>query len=244
MLIVVFFILTAYLGVCAAGGAYVVDQALHRPRQQLTGTDRAQAEALARTHGAKLETVSIAAGDGATLRGWLFSASQPTVPSILLAHGIASNRASMLAVARLFVERGYRVLVVDLRGAGESGGEYGTYGALETDDLHRWIAWMRRGDRPGVCVYELGISLGAALVLGAASAPGLCGVVAQSPFASLREIGFDRIGQQAHVGPWAGRSVLRPGIELAFLYARFRYGVDLNDASALRRWRVRAPRFS
>ena len=235
--------LTAYLVVCAAGGAYVVGQALRRPRQQLTAADRAQAEALARTLGAKLETVSIEAGDGVTLRGWLFSASPPKVPSILLAHGIASNRAGMLAVARLFVERGYRTLVVDLRGAGESGG-YGTFGALETDDLHRWIAWMRRGDRSGVCVYELGISLGAALVLGAAGAPGLCGVVAQSPFASLREIGFDRIGQQLHIGSWAGRSVLRPGLEFAFLYARFRYGVDLSTHRPWHRWRVRAPRFS
>jgi fermentation-respiration switch protein FrsA (DUF1100 family) len=89
---------------------------------------------------------------------------------------------------------------------------------------------MRGND--GSCVYTFGQSLGAAHALGASDAPGLCGVIAQSGFASLREITFDRIGQQAYTGHWLGRTLFRPGVEFAFLYARARYGIDFGAASA------------
>jgi fermentation-respiration switch protein FrsA (DUF1100 family) len=56
--------------------------------------------------------------------------------------------------------------------------------------------------------------------------------VAVSVFASLRETVFDRIGERLHTGPWAGRTLLRPGVEFGMVYARFRYGLDLAAASA------------
>lgn len=222
-----------YIGLCVFGGAFLVERALRRPRHLITTADRARADDLARTLGARLETASIAAGDGATLRGWLFTPARPNSDSVLLLHGITSNRAAMLAPVRMFVEHGYRSLAVDARAHGESGGELGTFGVREADDLRRWIAWMRNGARDA-CVYEFGQSLGAALALQAADAPGLCAVVAESGFASLREMAFDRIGQQLHTGSWAGRTLLRPGVELGFLYARIRYGLDLTSAAPVK----------
>jgi uncharacterized protein len=221
-----------YVGLCFAGGAVFAERAVHRVvRRPITEADRAAAADLARSLGARLETVSISAGDGAAMRGWLFTPSRSGTQSVLLLHGITGNRAGMTGTVRMFLEAGYRTLAVDLRAHGESDGEFGTSSVREADDVRRWIAWLRTVGPDG-CVYEVGGSLGAGFAVQAADAPGLCGVVAVSVFASLRETTFDRIGQPLHMGPWVGRILLRPAVEFGFLYARLRYGLELGAASA------------
>ena len=61
--------------------------------------------------------------------------------------------------------------------------------------------------------------------------PGFCAVVAESTFASFREASYDRMGEKMNSGVWAGRTLLRPAVEAGLLYARWRYGVDLEQAS-------------
>ena len=53
----------------------------------------------------------------------------------------------------------------------------------------------------------------------------------ESPFASFREIGYDRVDQFFRTGPWLGRTVLRPIIEFAFVYARWKYKLDFEQVS-------------
>ncbi|MFA5909591.1 MAG: alpha/beta fold hydrolase [Vicinamibacterales bacterium] len=225
-------LIAACLAVAVGAGACLVDRAIHRPRTALTADNHARAADLATSLGAVLETVSVTAGDGATLQGWLFTPGNSNGDTVMLLHGITSNRAGMLPRARALLERGYRALALDGRGHGDSGGDLVTFGALESGDMRGWIAWVRQRATNG-CVFLLGDSLGAAVALQSADAPGVCGVIAQSAFANMREIAFDRVGQQLRTGAWVGRSVLRPGIEAGLLYARVRYGVDLGAASAL-----------
>lgn len=59
---------------------------------------------------------------------------------------------------------------------------------------------------------------------------GFCAVIAESPFATFREAAYDRLGQQFSRGPRLGRTVLRPAFYAGLLYARARYGVDLEKA--------------
>lgn len=61
--------------------------------------------------------------------------------------------------------------------------------------------------------------------------PRFCAVVAESPFASFRQIAYVRVGQFAGTGPWLGKIALHPAVELAFLYGRITRGVALTDAS-------------
>jgi pimeloyl-ACP methyl ester carboxylesterase len=222
----------AYVGLSIVGGVAFAERAIHRAaRNPITAADRAVATELARTLGAGLENVSVSADDGAALRGWLFTPSRPNTHSVLLLHGVTSNRAAMMGAARLFLEAGYRTLAADLRAHGDSDGEFGVSGLREAGDVRRWIVWLRN-ERSHGCVYAFGGSLGAGLAVQAADAPGLCAVVAVSVFASLRETVFDRIGERLNMGPWAGRTLLRPGVEFGFVYVRFRYGLDLAAASA------------
>jgi hypothetical protein len=59
-------------------------------------------------------------------------------------------------------------------------------------------------------------------------------VVAESSFSSFREVAYDRMGQWFGTGPWIGRTVLRPAVDLGFFYARLRYGINFGQASPSR----------
>jgi len=61
--------------------------------------------------------------------------------------------------------------------------------------------------------------------------PRFCAVAAESSFSSFREIAYDRMGQPFHLGPWFGRTIFRPVVEFAFLYARWKYKLDMQQVS-------------
>jgi pimeloyl-ACP methyl ester carboxylesterase len=61
--------------------------------------------------------------------------------------------------------------------------------------------------------------------------PHFCAVIAESSFANFREIAYDRMGQPFHLGPWVGRTVLRPLVEVAFLRARLKYHLRMDNIS-------------
>jgi uncharacterized protein len=74
--------------------------------------------------------------------------------------------------------------------------------------------------------------MGAAQLLQALTVePNFCAVVAESSFANFREIAYDRMGQQFHAGPWVGRTLLRPVVEIALTYVRLEDRLDLAAAS-------------
>ena len=74
--------------------------------------------------------------------------------------------------------------------------------------------------------------MGAAMILEAMrTTPGLCAVVADAPFDSFREVSYERLSQDFGAGEWLGRTLLRPIVDIGFLYVRLRYGVDMEAAS-------------
>ena len=74
--------------------------------------------------------------------------------------------------------------------------------------------------------------MGAAELLQSLSVePRFCAVAAESSFSTFREIAYDRMGQPFHLGPWFGRTLLRPVVEFAFLNARLKRGLDLQQVA-------------
>ena len=142
----------------------------------------------------------------------------------------------MLGYADLLLRHGYSVLLVDARAHGMSDGNLATYGVKEADDVRRWYDWIARTESPG-CIFGLGESMGAGQLLNSlgpnskSKEPGFCAVVAESSFASFREASYDRLGEKLNAGAWVGRTLLRPAVEAGFLYARWKYGVNLEKAS-------------
>jgi dipeptidyl aminopeptidase/acylaminoacyl peptidase len=190
-----------------------------------------EAVALADRDGATLAPVSISADDGAPLSGWAIRPDHQNGNAVIVLHGVSDNRAGMLGAADLFLRQGYFVLLPDARAHGLSGGAIATYGIKESDDIRNWFEWTKQ-TQASHCIDGLGDSMGAAQLLQSLNKePGFCAVVAESSFANFREASFVRMGQQIDAGAWAGRTVLRPAVEFGFLYARWRYGVDLSLAA-------------
>jgi uncharacterized protein len=224
-------LLLGYALLCGAGGAFVAEAALHPGRQTLLESDRQRAEVMAQRHDSLLIDVTVAAVDGSTLRGWVLRPRQSNHDFVMLLHGLSDNRMGMIGYAELFVSHGYGVLMADARAHGASDGELASYGLLEANDIRRWVEWLR--DNEGAdCVYGFGESMGAAQLLQSLSVEDrFCGVIAESSFSSFREIAYDRVGQAFHTGPWLGRSLLRPLVEVAFGYAKWKYKLDFEKVS-------------
>ncbi|MGA2648298.1 MAG: alpha/beta fold hydrolase [Candidatus Sulfotelmatobacter sp.] len=194
--------------------------------------NRHSPQAVAARFGADLQDVSISARDGVQLRGWFVSPANANGDAVILLHGVGDNREGMVGFAELFLSKGFSVLLPDSRGEGESGGRFPTYGIKETDDVHRWFNWLAAQKHPR-CVFGMGESMGAAILLQSVrEETRFWAVVAESPFASFRQIAYVRVGQFVGTGTWLGKVALRPAVELAFLYGRITRGVSLTDASA------------
>jgi alpha-beta hydrolase superfamily lysophospholipase len=220
-----------FLALSTIAGVLLTEVTLHPGRHVLSSDDKMQANEMAGLHNSELTDVAIAARDGVTLRAWNIRPKKTNGEAVILLHGLADNRLGMAGYAELLLSQGFSVLLPDARAHGASGGDLATFGLLESDDIHRWLDWLEQNDRPA-CVFGLGESMGAALLLQSLQSENrFCAVVAESPFASLREIGYERVGQFFGTGPWLGRSNLRPTVEFAFLYARWKYNLDFEQVS-------------
>ena len=225
------FALLLYFAFCTVAGTYLADATLRPPRRTLTEEETAAfRQSVSVLHG-QLRDVAITSADGVALRAWLVTPTQPNDEAVLLLHGLGDNRLGMTGYAQLLLARGFTVLLPDARAHGMSGGALATFGLLERDDVAHWGEFLR-AQTEAHCVYGMGESMGAAQLLQSLSSGAqFCAIIAESSFSSFREIAYDRMGQPFHLGPWIGRTFLWPVIEIAFLRARWKYGLDLDNVS-------------
>ena len=220
-----------YLGMCTVGGIYLADGTLHPTRRSLTDEESAAFKSTVRAMRVELQDVSITTPDQVILRGWLLRPKAGNGNAAIVLHGLADNRLGMAGYAELLLAHGYTVLLPDARAHGDSGGELTTYGLLEREDIHGWVDFLWSATQPR-CIYGMGESMGAAELLQSLQVETrFCAVVAESPFSTFSEIAYDRMGQPFHMGPWVGRVLLRPMVEIAFLRVRWKYGLDLQRVS-------------
>jgi len=220
-----------YIVFSAVAGVFVADGALHPAKRSLTDEDVTAARNAFLKSRARLTETSIAATDGAILRGWIVKPEQESGAAVILLHGLGDNRLGMVGYAELLLAHGYTVLLPDARAHGLSGGDVATYGLLERIDIYRWVDFLT-DQTHAPCIFGLGESMGAAQLLQSLDTdPKLCAVVAESPFATFREIAYDRMGQPFHTGPWLGHTFFRPLVEFALVRARWKYGLDMRNIS-------------
>jgi len=189
----------------------------------------AQTNAMLVRTGATKEGVVVRAPDGAELRGWKIKPSAPNGDWVLLFHGISDNRTGVLGHSEFLLRHGYSVVMMDSRAHGKSGGDMVTYGWKErydtvaiTNALYA-IENVRHLD-------ALGVSLGGAIALqSAAVEPRIEAVVAEDPFASLREVSYDYAG--LHVSPLLGMTLLRPASVMALNALEKAGGFNPDDVS-------------
>jgi len=212
-------------------GIVAAEGALHPGRRPLASTDEVLAQSIAARNHAEIREAAVGAADGVTLHAWSIRPGASNGDAAILLHGQADNRAGMLGNADLLLRYGYSVLLPDARSHGESGGSVATYGFFEADDVQRWVQWLERTQNPR-CIDGIGESMGGAELLSSLrTGAGFCAVVAESTFSSFRSASYERLGQAFHTGPWLSKTLLSPAVEIAFLYARMKYGADLARVS-------------
>jgi fermentation-respiration switch protein FrsA (DUF1100 family) len=139
--------------------------------------------------GLRHEDVAFQAEDGTRLHGWWIPTDhKPTVAHVLLAHGNAGNIGDRVLHAKLLTDAGLDVFVFDYRGYGKSEGRPDEQGTYRDARAARAALLGQAGVEPGRVVY-LGESIGGALAVAlAVEAPPL-GLVVQSAFTSVRDMG-------------------------------------------------------
>ncbi len=162
-------------------------QLYHPTRELETGGD-----ALRRP----FEDVHFKAGDGIGLHGWFFPAdtNSPRANLVfLICHGNGGNISHRLDLCAVLLQTGANVFVFDYRGYGRSEGkpgEEGTY--LDAQAAYHWLC------QKGFCgehIIAFGESLGGGVASELALREKLGGIVLQSTFTSVPDIG-------AELFPW------------------------------------------
>jgi fermentation-respiration switch protein FrsA (DUF1100 family) len=147
-------------------------------------------------------------------------------------HGIRDSRAGTVGFAPMFLNEGYSVLVPDSRAHGASGGAFVTYGLLEKYDTIGWTHWLR--SQGCVKIYGLGESLGAAVLIQAAGLePMFAAVVAECPYADLRELAEYRVRSMSRLPILFAAPIAKLTVTSGLFYARVADGLDLRGVSPL-----------
>jgi uncharacterized protein len=220
-----------YLTFCSIAGIWVADGTLHPGRRPLIQEEEQTMADSAHALNADLQSVSMTTPDAVILRAWAIHPRHPNGDSVILLHGLGDNRVGMTGYAQILLAHGYSVLLPDARAHGASGGTLATYGLVERNDIHQWLDFLSAQDHPR-CIFGIGESMGAAQLLQSLdTGTHFCAIVAESSFSNFHEIAYDRMGQPFHLGPWFGRTFLRPLVEAAFLRARWKFNLDLQRVS-------------
>ncbi len=124
-------------------------------------------------------------GRGVALEAWLVP--RPDAHgTVVLFHGHAASKDSLLREAKAFHRMGFNAFLVDFYGSGGSGGSGTSIGYYEALDVTQAFAYAQHLPRPGPVILY-GTSMGAAAVLKAVADDDLrpAGVILECPFDSL-----------------------------------------------------------
>jgi len=140
----------------------------------------------------KLESHRFSTRDGQEIGAW-FVDGRADAPSVLLVHGNGANRSQSLSRGKLLASHGYAVLMISLRGHGDSTGDYHDVGYSARQDVQAAVGFLE-GRRAGRPVIVMGNSMGSAAAIFAAGELGnrVHGYVLESPYQDLKVAVWNR----------------------------------------------------
>jgi pimeloyl-ACP methyl ester carboxylesterase len=170
----------------------------------------------------------------ASLSCWLVDPPSRPAPAgtVLVLHGIRDSKRSVVGFGRALARRGYRAVVVDLRGHGRSSGRWLTYGVVESRDLSQLLDALQARDLLHRPVGAVGFSYGGAAALQLAARDARVTAVATvATFSALHEVVPLYVRRMV---PLLGRLVSRGQIDRALERAGQLAAFDPRQASPLR----------
>lgn len=137
------------------------------------------------------ENVEFRSASGATIKGWYLRGS-PGRPSIVLMHGLRSNRLAMVDRMRFLRSKGFTVLAFDFLGSGESTGDQLTFGYRESLDAEAAVRFARER-KPDGKLGVIGISMGGAAFLLSKEMPAVDAVVLELVYPTMEQAVDNRL---------------------------------------------------
>lgn len=166
--------------------------------------------------GHRYHHVRFASTDGTRLHG-LFLKGEASAPLLVLCHGYYRSLAEPLQLGLDLQGLGYNVFLFDFRGCGGSDGRYTSVGHNEVEDLLGAVRYVRERAEGRLPVGVLGISMGgAAAIMAASRCADIAAVVADSAYATLDDVVDWHVRSTLRLAPLValGRLAVRVGEEL------------------------------
>ncbi len=139
-------------------------------------------------YGLQFEDLSLPVGKGDRASAWYLPAPQTNAARVILVcHGNGGNICHRLDLARLLVDSGWNVLLLDFRGYGKSSGRPGEEKTYE-DAQAAW-RWLRERGFAATNIIAYGESLGGGVAAELALRERVGGLVIQSSFTSIPDLG-------------------------------------------------------
>ena len=177
---------------------------------------------------AETETVQIESSDGLKLRGEAVISDPASHLWVIAVHGYRMSHSSMSALASYYGLKGWNALLPDLRGCGDSEGDYIGMGWPDRRDMLQWIDWIISRDSEAKIVLH-GISMGGATVMMTAGEdlPGqVKAVVEDCGYTSVWDIFTDELDYLFHLPAF-------PLLNIASGLSSLRAGYSFSEASSL-----------
>jgi len=212
-----FTLLSIFCGVCI--GLFIYTEILLTPfRNPVTGIPDELGDR-------PYQDITLQTQDGLSISAWHIDG--PRSEAIILVHGIHANRRAMMAEARILAGAGYQLLMLDLRGHGNSDSAKMTYGYDEAWDVVAAVDYL--AVHPNVSqIGILGTSFGGASVARAAAYDNrLQAVVIQSSFSSLPQALEDAFDDLSPLPAW-------PFAPIMIFIGQKRLGLDIEQVNSAR----------
>ncbi len=125
--------------------------------------------------------------DGAEMDLWVIGAktsqgSPAPKGAVVLIHDFGGSKADMFDLGKAVAQKGYDVVLPDLRAHGRSGGKYFTYGVCESEDIRNIMHSLGEEKLIHPPIYVYGDVIGGTVAIQYAAADDRCaGVVASRP---------------------------------------------------------------
>ena len=167
--------------------------------------------------------------DGLNLKGYYLEAEEPTNKVVVFAHGYLGRANDMSLFGQYYYEElGYNMFTADLRGHGQSEGDYIGFGWHDRLDYVDWIERIVK-QNPDAEIILHGVSMGAATVLMASGEElpeNVKAIVADSPYSGVYELFSYQLDRMFHLPAV-------PILPTTGMVTNFRAGYTLKEASAM-----------
>ncbi|GIP64157.1 alpha/beta hydrolase [Virgibacillus pantothenticus] len=177
------------------------------------------------------ETWKMTSFDDLNLQGYYLPAKQETNKTVIFAHGYLGRGLDMGMFGQYYYEQlGYNMFTADLRGHGESEGDYIGFGWHDRIDYVDWINQVIEKQGKDAEIVLHGVSMGAATVLMASGEKlpdNVKAIVADSPYTSVYDMFDYQMGRMFHLPAF-------PLLPSTSLVSKMRAGYGLREASAVK----------